>query len=602
MRTWAAAGMSLAALAGPPAHGGNDETLHRWGPAAPDSIFQDLAFLPQHGGPHGGHHGWPLPRLAPARPGTLNTCAPLAGTFSAPSTVIDSAADVAAGVLAVAGQPVAAHCRVTGRMHPRTGSDGQPYAIGFEMRLPQAWNGRFYYQANGGLDGNVVPAIGTGTGGGALTSALLQGFAVISSDAGHSAAQSGSFGFEPQARLDYGYQAAQKLTPMAKALIAAAYGRGPDRSYFGGCSNGGRHTLVATTRLATEYDGFLAGNPGFNLPKAAVAQVWGTQQYVQAATPGATTTAPPFLGGITLPDLSTAFTPAERATVAARILARCDRLDGAADGIVAHTAACQRAFRLERDVPTCTGARDGTCLTELQKQVVGAIHAGARTSDGTPIYASFPFDPGIAGNDWATWEFIFALALDPLSSGTVFSTPPVFLPSALTAPIDTLAAAITATDATFTESAMEFMTPPEPSDLSVLKRRGAKVVVFHGVADAVFSYDDTVAWYRNVAIANRGDPRSFARLFGVPGMNHCAGGPATDQFDLLAPLVKWVEQGQAPEAVVASVRGPGNAGGANPELPAGWSATRTRPLCAYPGLARYRGIGSLESAASFACR
>lgn len=505
------------------------------------------------------------------------------------------------GQLSVGGNPVDAHCRVAGRMHVRTGSDGQTYAIGFEMRLPQAWNGRFYYQGNGGLDGSVIPAIGTGTGGGALTSALLQGFAVISSDAGHNGAQTAAFGFEPQARLDHGYQAAQKLTPMAKALIAAAYGRGPDRSYFGGCSNGGRHTLVATTRLATEYDGFLAGDPGFNLPKAAVAQVWGTQQYVQAATPGATTTAPPFLGGITLPDLSTAYTAAERATVAQRILARCDRLDGVADGIVGHTAACQRAFNLDRDVPTCSGARDGTCLTAQQKQIVGDIHAGARTSAGTPIYASFPFDPGIGGADWTTWEFIFSQALDPLSTGTVFSTPPVFLPSALTAPVDTLAAAITATNAVYTESAMQFMTPPHPDDLSVLKRRGAKVIVYHGVADAVFSYDDTVSWYRHVAAANGRDPRNFARLFAVPGMNHCAGGPATDQFDLLAPLVKWVEQGQAPDTVVASARGAGNPGGVNAEVPSSWSATRTRPLCPYPQVAWYKGWGSVESAANFVC-
>jgi feruloyl esterase len=149
---------------------------------------------------------------------------------------------------------------------------------------------------------------------------------------------------------------------------------------------------------------------------------------------------------------------------------------------------------------------------------------------------------------------------------------------------------------------MQFMTPPNPSDLSVLKNRGAKVIVYHGVGDAVFSFNDTVAWYWNLAIENRRDPRNFARLFAVPGMNHCAGGPATDQFDLLAPLVKWVEQGQAPEAVVASARGAGNAGGVNAEVPSNWSATRTRPLCSYPQVARYKGRGSLESAANFVCQ
>uniref|UniRef100_UPI0033654079 tannase/feruloyl esterase family alpha/beta hydrolase n=1 Tax=Variovorax fucosicus TaxID=3053517 RepID=UPI0033654079 len=543
-----------------------------------------------------------IPQLSAAQPGTLGVCGALASTFSAPNTTIDTAVDVAAGVLSVGGNSVAAHCLVTGKMYSRTGSDAQTYAIGFEMRLPQAWNGRFYYQGNGGLDGTVVTADGAGTGGGPLTNPLLQGFAVVSSDAGHTGAQSATFGFEPQARLDYGYQAAQKITPMAKALIKSAYGRQPDRSYFGGCSNGGRHTLVATARLAEEYDGFLAGAPGYNLPKAAVSQVWGTQQYAKAATPGAMTTAPPFLGGFPIPDLSTAFTAAERTTVANKILAKCDALDLATDGIVSDTAKCQAVFSLNDDVPTCSGARDGTCLTTLQKQVVGDIFAGAKTSTGAAIYNTFPFDPGLAGADWAGWEFVLSQVLDPLAVGTVFGVPPGPPVDALTASIDALTASITATNATFTVSAMDFMTPPNPSDLSKLKNRGAKVMVWHGVSDPVFSYDDSVTWYKNLTAANGGDASNFARLYGVPGMNHCGNGPSTDQFDMLSALVKWVEQGAAPDSVIASARGPGNAGGVNPEVPSTWSATRTRPLCSYPKVARYTGTGNLELAESFACQ
>jgi predicted esterase len=531
-----------------------------------------------------------IPQLAAAQAGTLSAaCASLTG-FTYAGVTIDSAATVPAGTLTLAGAPVAEHCRVAGKLGARTGSDGQTYAIGFEMRLPQAWSGRFFYQGNGGLDGSVVTATGS-SGGGPTTHALQQGFAVISSDAGHTGAQTTAFGFEPQARLDYGYQAAAKLTPMAKALVQAAYGRAPDRSYFGGCSNGGRHTLVATSRLAEEYDGFLAGAPGYNLPKAAVSQIWGAQQYAKAATASATT-----------PDLSTAFTAAERTMVASRILAKCDALDSAADGIVSDTAACQKAFSLADDVPTCSGARDGTCLTAQQKQVVADIFAGARTSTGTAIYNSFPFDPGLAGSGWATWEFVNSVALDPLAAGVVFSSTPAFMTSPLTASIDALAAGITATSATYTVSGMDFMTPPTPSNLSVLKNRGAKVMVYHGVSDPVFSYDDSVAWIKNLASANGGDASNFARLYGVPGMNHCSGGPATDQFDMLTPLVQWVEQGKAPDAVVASARGTGNAGGVNAEVPASWTATRTRPLCAYPKVAKYKGSGSLELADSFTCQ
>ena len=151
-------------------------------------------------------------------------------------------------------------------MYRRTSpQDGKSYAIGFEMRLPNDWNGRFFYQANGGIDGTVSTALG---GGGPVpTPALQQGFAVVSSDAGHTGANDPSFGVDAQARLDYGYQAVAKLTPMAKALIAAAYGKAPDRSYIGGCSNGGRHTFVAMTRTPDGVRRLPGGRPG--LPPAA---------------------------------------------------------------------------------------------------------------------------------------------------------------------------------------------------------------------------------------------------------------------------------------------------------------------------------------------
>jgi hypothetical protein len=128
------------------------------------------------------------------------------------------------------------------------------------------------------------------------------------------------------------------------------------------------------------------------------------------------------------------------------------------------------------------------------------------------------------------------------------------------------------------------------------------MVLYHGVSDAIFSAEDTRQWVERVNHSQGGKANDFARYFPVPGMNHCSGGPATDQFDLLGPLVKWVEQGVAPQAVTASARGAGNAGGVNAELPTDWSANRTRPLCAYPSVAHYNGSGSVESASSFTCR
>ncbi|WP_439517131.1 tannase/feruloyl esterase family alpha/beta hydrolase [Hydrogenophaga sp.] len=541
--------------------------------------------------------------LKPAVGASLNQCDALLSQFRFDQTVIDSAVNVAAGGLMLAGQPVAAHCLVKGQMHQRKGSDGRDYAIGFEMRLPQAWNGRFYYQGNGGLDGAVRPAEGA-LGGGPITGALAQGFAVISSDAGHTGAQTTVFGLEPQARLDYGYQAVARLTPMAKALIARAYGKAPDRSYIGGCSNGGRHAIVAASRLGEQYDGYLIGAPGYRLPNAALAQLWGAQRWLPQATPGATVKHP-LNPNANIPDLGSALTAPERQTVARAILERCDALDGLKDGLVQATQACQSAFNVLRDVPTCVGARDGNCLTAPQKATLAEVQAGGKVDSGQSIYSAFPYDPGIAGSNWATWKFVNAVALDPLSVGTIFTAPPAAPVNFASANLNALLPAISATTDTYRESGVSLMGPPgheKPDNLLPLRARGAKMVLYHGVSDAIFSAEDTRQWVERVDRSQGGKGNDFARYFPVPGMNHCSGGPATDQFDLLGPLVKWVEQGVAPQAVTASARGAGNAGGVNAELPADWAPNRTRPLCAYPSVAHYNGTGPVESAASFTCR
>jgi Tannase and feruloyl esterase len=545
-----------------------------------------------------GRHGHRLPQLAPAQPAALlGTCEALAGSLGTlANTVVTATTTVAAGTLTLADAPVPAHCRVVGRMFDRISPvDGKAYTINFEMRLPLAWNGRFWHQGNGGIDGAVVTAAGT-FGGGPNTGALMQGFAVLSSDAGHTNAQGGpAFGLDPQARLDYGYQAVGKLTPMAKRAIAVAYGKGPDRSYFGGCSNGGRHTLVTAARYADEYDGYLAGAPGYNLPLAALANIFGAQRYAMVATADPSTP----------PGLATAFTPAERVTVANAVLARCDALDGVADGLIQDTRTCQRRFNLMRDVPTCPGARDGTCLSQEQKIAIAPIFRGATTSNGERFYAGFPYDSGLGAGGIAFWEFTAPLALDSGAVGQIFKVPPVATVAAtfsLELNIDATLAQLFATDSTYTESAMQFMTPPQATQLNDVRARGAKMLVYHGVSDPIFSVKDTERWYRGVDRASGGRAEDFVRLYEVPGMGHCSGGPATDQADFITPLVAWVEQGVAPRSVVATARGAGNAGGVNAELPAAWAANRTRPLCPYPSVAFYKGSGDVESASSFECR
>ena len=352
----------------------------------------------------GGDDG--LPQLSPATGATLASCTDLATRISFPNTVFTAANAIAAGTLTVAGTPTPAHCQLIGNMNSRVSAvDGKTYVIGFEMRMPNAWNGRFFYQANGGIDGSVGTATGAVNGGNGLTNALTQGFAVISSDAGHVGSQGPTFGSDPQARLDYGYQAVGTLTPMAKAAIKTAYGKAPDRSYFGGCSNGGRHTMVAAARYADQYDGFLVGDPGFRLPLAAIANMAAFRAYATVATNAA--------------DVSTGFTAAERALVSSAVLAKCDALDGVVDGLVQDTNACQAAFNLDRDVPTCTGARDGGCLSAAQKVVVGKRFAGVTTATGAKIYTSFPFDAGHGVGNTAFWNFTAPPALDSGAVGMI---------------------------------------------------------------------------------------------------------------------------------------------------------------------------------------
>lgn len=573
--------------------------LHRWPLFALPAALASATLMAACGGGDDDEVA-PLPRLSAATAGTLGQCTALASSFTFANTTVTVAELVPAGTLTNAGQPIGEHCRVTGRMNQRVSAvDGQTYAIGFEMRLPTAWSGRYLYQGNGGTDGAVSPAVGGFSGGGPLMNGLQLGFAVISSDAGHSSAQNPLFGVDPQARLDYGYQAVGALTPMAKALIRAAYGRGPDRSYIGGSSNGGRHTMVAAARYANDYDGFLAVSPGFNLPKAAVAQLWGAQQWNTVAT--TTGTAPNF-------DLESALPQNERNLISQAILTRCDALDGLADGLVQDVEACRTAFDLARDVPTCPGARDGTCLSAAQKDVISNVFAGATNSSGAALYARWPYDPGIVHTGWADWKFRNSVrgGRDPVAVAHIFSVPPVTtaLPNtldyALNFNVDTDAPRIFATDSTYTESAMSFMTPPNATNLDTLRNRGAKMIVVHGASDGVFSIDDTAAWYDALNARLGGKAADAVRFFRVPGMGHSRGGPSTDQFDGLSALVAWVENGTAPDRIVASARGAGNAGGVNADVPSAWSPARTRPLCPYPMVARYRS-GDPEVAASFDC-
>ncbi len=497
-----------------------------------------------------------------------------------------------------------AHCVVTGRLNDRAGDDGKRYAIGFEMRLPQGWNQRFLHQVNGGNDGVVVPAFGPQAA--TLPDALARGFAVISSNAGHDGEDPANlatglvrgnvFGLDRQARRDYGYSATDALWPVAQGLIQAHYGKPPQRNYMAGCSNGGRHGMVAASRQGSRYDGILASAPGFNLPKAAVQHAWDVQAWRSVD-----------------PDIRRAFSPADLKLVADKVLARCDALDLLVDGIVADTARCQKAFRLS-DLQCQAGKADG-CLSAAQVAALTRSWSGPRNSRGQQLYSDWPVDPGIAGAGWRTWKLESSVPpwdrmpiIAVMGAGSLaylFTTPPTPVRGGSADLLDFLsrfdfdrdAPKIFATDAQFPESPMAVMTPPDAANplLADFARKGGKLIVLHGVADPVFSVNDTLQWAErlqaNLGLAKAGQ---VARVFPVPGMGHCQGGPATDQVDALGALVDWVEKGQAPDKLIAKVNP------ANKEVPANWSPQRSRPLCPHPQVMRYAG-GDVESAASFRC-
>jgi feruloyl esterase len=500
-----------------------------------------------------------------------------------------------------------AYCLVQGKVNERKGLDGKTYAIGFELRLPTAWNGRFLYQANGGNDGVVVPAEGDPNNLNSVgrVTALARGFAVLSTDAGHNGADPANasagllagnmFGFDPQARSDYGYASVAAMVPVARSVIKGYYGTDPSYSYMLGCSNGGRHGMVAAARYADYFDGILAGDPGFDLPKAAVEHAWDIQSFQIAS-----------------PDIRKSFSRDDMKLVAAKVVEKCDDLDGIKDGIVADMRGCQGIFKLS-DLQ-CKGEKDATCLSADQVKALERLMGGPRNSAGTQLYSDWPYDSGMGAANWRFWKiesgvppwdnYPLIAVMGAGSLECIFTTPPVKAagdPASLVGflahyDFDKDAPKIYARDGEFKESAIEFMTPPDMADpkLAGLKAKGGKLIIYQGQSDGVFSANAITGWYERLTSNYGGDATGFVRLFLVPGMNHCSGGPATDEFNGLTALMNWVEAGQAPDRIVASVNP------SNPELPADWSKARTRPLCVWPKIAKYKG-GDKEKATSFQC-
>ncbi len=460
---------------------------------------------------------------------------------------------------------VAAHCLVEGEIERRTGANGKAYATNFQPRLPESWNGKFLFQGGGGMNGFLAPAVGRiPVRGSTAAPALQRGYAVVSTDGGHQGRNDGSFGADQQARLDLAYTAIGKVTVAAKQLIEAMYQAKPQYSYFMGCSNGGREAMLAAMRYPLEFDGAVAGNPGFRLSRAAIAQAWDNQKFM-AAAPVNPQGEKIFANALTRQDLD---------AVAEGILHRCDAKDGLKDGIINAWESCD--FK-----PEMVQKQIGKKKVALLK----AIFGGAKNSRGEAVYSSWPYDAGINANDWRAWKLGASQTATPDARNITLGA--VSLPQYFMTPhapgFDTMTFNFD-TDVAKTAQ-IGRINDADATDLSTFKARGGKMVIFEGVSDPVFSAHDLRDWYLQLQ-QDTPNARETVRLFNVPGMTHCGGGPALDDFDPLTALENWREKGQAPEHMVATGKAfPG----------------KSQPVCAYPKVATYvKGDGN--KAESFACR
>ncbi len=297
------------------------------------------------------------------------------------------------------------------------------------------------------------------------------------------------------------------------------------------------------------------------------------------------------------------------------VLAACDRLDGLEDGIVDNMPACtSQLVNTELAALTCTEAKTSSCLAVNQVEALQTVMAGMKDSQGTQLYSDWPWDPGIGGQSgstfnqgWRSWVLrsfnattnnAQRVTRSCASSALRYTAYPVLpfvtandcVPFQLSFDFDTFLERVNETAGIYTVSAAD-LGSIDSTDLSGFKAHGGKLIVYQGGADGAFSVNATIDWYNDVNAKESGNVAKFARMFVVPGMNHCSGGPSTDDFEMFPEVVNWVENGVAPDSVVATASDPGYFG----------VESRSRPLCPYPKQARYKGSGDINDAANFRC-
>lgn len=493
-----------------------------------------------------------------------------------PNTTISMAVSVPAGKFQQPDGPPAnrtamdlpAFCRVTGVIRPTADSD-----IKFEVWMPsQNWNGKFDGVGNGGFAGSI--------GYSGLAAALRAGFAAAATDTGHEAGGTDArwaLG-HPEKIIDFGYRAVHLTAVIGKEIVQDFYGVAPKWAYFASCSNGGRQALMEAQRFPDDYNGIIAGAPANFWTHLLAAAVWNIQATL---------------------DKPASDIPAEKLTaISAAALAACDARDGVKDGILNDPRQCH----FNPQTLLCKGPDSMACLTAPQVAALKKIYAGTSDAGGRKVFPGYLPGAELGPNGWATWITGrgSSKSLD-YDFGTQFFSNMVF-----DNPKWNFRTLNYDADVRLADQKMGPILNATNPDLTTFEKHGGKLILFHGWNDAAIPALNTVDYYRNVVarMSLRSADR-FVRLYMVPGMQHCGGGPGPDSFgaypsidadpehSMFSALEKWVEHGKAPKAIIASKN-------ESPSTSAS-GAKMTRPLCPYPEVAKYKGSGDGNKATNFAC-
>ena len=496
-------------------------------------------------------------------------CAVLAQSATLPESSTISSATYNAQAVTVGGANVTVpFCRVVAASRPTADSN-----IGFEVWMPPAgsWNGKFQGVGSGSSAGSIGTA--------AMLVALRDGYAVMATDNGHltdasrpngAAEQTWALG-HPEKIIDFAYRAQHVSTVAAKELTQRYYDRAPSKSYFVGCSQGGHHALMEASRFPEDYDGIVAGAPAWQWANLMVAELWNSTPYLQNQT---------------------ALTTAKMTLLNNSVIQACDALDGVADGVIDDPRKCS----FDPAVLQCTGADAANCLTTVQVAAANRLYSGARKTNGQQIFPPYTRGSELGWTGLYTgatpggsgWDFFrYAVFQDPSFNNAAFN----FDVDADRA-FNTLVAGQTV-------ASVYNATP----NLTAFRARGGKLIMYHGWADQQITPLSSLDYYQRVTAAQgQAGTDNFLKLYMLPGISHCSGGPgvaniggstgaaaaADADHDVVRTLDRWVAQNVAPTTLIGT-RIVNNV------------ANRTRPLCPYPQVARYKGSGSIDDAASFSC-